>query len=202
MRFNLFDSKKFLNYLGEMDKDKLSESQIHGLKAVIRSLTIQLKSQYEISDPNDERAIELLGNLNKIIKAYEKIGLSELITDLSKYSEIASKKFLREYLLVERSNLLAEIGGKNFGPSQWHRDSTEQTYREKYWGSALRIVEIIGKNKNAREFQSQVIEHLKESLKWAKKDLIKNQSDKIEERTEKYKIIIDEIYEKLESLEK
>jgi len=185
-----------------MDKDKLSESQIHGLKAVIRSLTIQLKSQYEISDPNDERAIELLGNLNKIIKAYEKIGLSELITDLSKYSEIASKKFLREYLLVERSNLLAEIGGKNFGPSQWHRDSTEQTYREKYWGSALRIVEIIGKNKNAREFQSQVIEHLKESLKWAKKDLIKNQSDKIEERTEKYKIIIDEIYEKLESLEK
>src|SRR3989344_1193214 len=198
MRFNLFDSKKFLNYLGEMDKDKLSESQIHGLKAVIRSLTIQLKSQYEISDPNDERAIELLGNLNKIIKAYEKIGLSELITDLSKYSEIASKKFLREYLLVERSNLLAEIGGKNFGPSQWHRDSTEQTYREKYWGSALRIVEIIGKNKNAREFQSQVIEHLKESLKWAKKDLIKNQSDKIEERTEKYKIIIDEIYEKLE----
>ena len=202
MRFKLFDSKKFLNYLGEMDKDKLSESQIHGLKAVIRSLTIQLKSQYEISDPNDERAIELLGNLNKIIKAYEKIGLSELITDLSKYSEIASKKFLREYLLVERSNLLAEIGGKNFGPSQWHRDSTEQTYREKYWGSALRIVEIIGKNKNAREFQSQVIEHLKESLKWAKKDLIKNQSDKIEERTEKYKIIIDEIYEKLESLEK
>src|SRR3989344_7244084 len=201
MRFNLFDSKKFLNYLGEMDKDKLSESQIHGLKAVIRSLTIQLKNQYEISDPDDERAIELLGNLNKIIKEYEKIGLSELVVDLSRYSEVANKKYLREYLLVERGNLLAEVGGQNFGPSKWHTDNTEERYRKQYWGNALRIAEMIGKNKNAREFQGKVIQHLKESLKWAKRDLVKNQGDEIKGRTENYKIIIDEIYEKLEELE-
>lgn len=180
LRFNLADRAKFIEYLNSIPPENLTPSQAEGLKSVAVSLTTQLTQEYQISNPKDERMIELLGGLNEINQAYDRLdpgkqnGLSQAVENLKKYDQAAQGKHLKEYLTVEKAGLMAEIGGRNFGPSRWHTDATPEFY-EDHWQLALEIFKSLGDNPHAQDLQNQVRENLKASLAYAREDLERNE---------------------------
>lgn len=183
LQINLLDRKQFLAYLSALKANSITPSQIEGLKKVAESLQQQLEQQYHLDKP-DPRAAELLGNLQDkdIVEQYQRLdpkgenGLAQAVKQLSDYMDKAKAGYLKEYLSVQRANLLSEVGGMNFGPSQWHADSNEKSY-PKYWQRALEELEKIKQNPNAMELYIQVSQHLVESANYAKKALEQNKQN-------------------------
>lgn len=206
MRINLADGKKFVNYLDALKEAPLGEGQAKALEAIAQNLTIQLSTQYQLENPDDERMIQLFGSLDQIIERYHELdkngeaGISESVAKLSKYLEIARGKYLKEYLWAQNSGLLNEVGEKDkyFGPSKWHTDANEEQYRDRYWGRAVKTVKAMGKNPNARIFQLEVIDRLEESLRYAKSDLM--QDPTYADQADVFKAIIDDAYDELEKI--
>lgn len=227
MRMNLSDSKKFINYLDSFADINPSESQSKSLQTLAHILEQQLADQYELGNPDDESMVEIMGNLSKIIKKYEgfdKEGgteFSESVSGLSRYLEIGKKKYLKEFLLAQRMELI-DKQGRLEGLSSWYFGG--EKYYPEYWDKILAVVGVIGENPNAKKFQKELINHLKVILKSHKKDINRFEKDleagndtdprirmhlrqpeknkNIDEKLERWRIIIDEIYEKLESLDK
>jgi len=180
---NLTDGEKFISYLRSIDSIAITENQADGLKKIAESLTSQLTTEYSLEDADDARLLELFGNLQNIIQEYERLdnpnnNLGESIQELKKLLEIARNKYLREYLLATQfiRALQAEIGGRNFGPSQWHTDSRSETY-ETFWQKTLATLEQIRQNPAAADFYRQVVNHLSASLDYALEDLEKNEGE-------------------------
>lgn len=175
LRINLADRKQFLAYLAALDSKEITDSQTKGLIEVGKSLISQLYAEYEI-DRADNRTIELFGSLDNIIQQYKRLdpvgerGLFKSLENLIPFAEAAKGKYLREYVLIQRSNLLLEIGGNNFGPSRWHIDTTEERY-EQYWNNALDVLSTVGKNPNTTELFNKLRDHLIASIEYAKQDL-------------------------------
>ena len=61
LRIDLTNRSKFLAYLEALDSESLTPSKIRGLKGVTDSLARQLQSRYDVSNPSDNRMVELLG---------------------------------------------------------------------------------------------------------------------------------------------
>lgn len=214
VRVNLSDGKRFLDYLSSLDKDNLTSGQTKGLEAVAESLTKQLVGQYNLGNPDDERMIELMGNLSEVIKKYggfENKKLSQAVKELTECLEISKKKYLKEYLLAKKEKLLSEVGSNEFGPSDWHGDSSLESY-ERMWTNAMEKLVEIGRNKNARKLYERIIFNLKQCLEHAKKSIKPMFEERIkykerpkeecEKEMEEYLAIIDEFYDKLDDLEK
>lgn len=181
LRINLSDGKQFMSYLNSLKGDSLSPSQKIGLKRTAGSLLAQLKVEYDLANPEDERLLELFGSASKIIAEYERLdmeggkGLGDCITELKNLVAIAKQGYLREHLLAQKGRLLAEIGGRNFGPSKWHTDSTEEGYI-KMWNKALETLSEIAKNPKAKGLYEQACGNLLASLEYAEKDMIDRKS--------------------------
>ncbi len=192
LRINIVDHQQFINYLQSLDPESITPTQIEGLTKTITSLQAQLEQQYTLEKP-DSRATELMSDLKGIVDAIEKLdpqhknGLAEAAKDFSKYLELASKKYLKEYLLVERSGLLAEIGGDNFGPSKWHTDTTEESYL-KHWRDALDILNQVKRNTNAADLYIQLSTHLSQSADYARQQLSEALKSRPDDETVKNKL--------------
>ncbi len=177
LRINLKDNKQFTIYISSLEADTVKPSQIEGLAKVATSLRDQLKTEYSLEKP-DARAGELIAGLDDLIEHYKRLdpngdkGLVDSVKDLEKYLEFARKNSLKEYLFVERAGLLAEVGGQNFGPSQWHTDMSEGNY-EKRWQAALSTLDQIKRNHAAAELTAELSAHLIQSAKYAKTELEK-----------------------------
>ena len=238
---HLVGTKRFLNYLDsfeknqslsnkeqpdekQLEKSQISEGQLKGLAVLLRFLINQIAIQHDPSNPNNKENISgLLIDLNQIVKKCEKLKIdkdkaefSESTETLSEYSKFSG--CLKEYLLAKNNHLLDEVGGNNFGPSQWHIDCSKKNYLKK-WKKTLETIDQIKENPKARALLEKVIKNLKESLKYAKKDLERdllpidtrtiNPANKIEEEIEEDKrdaivtdkrIIIDKVYSKLKKI--
>lgn len=175
LRINIADRKKYLTYLRTLEPDTIKDTQAQGITAVSESLTKQLAREYNLENPDDERMLQLLGGLDEITGEYERLdpqGSKEIgrsVENLKKYSEAAKEKYLREYLMVERANILLEVGGKNFGPSRRHTDSFNQY--EGFWRDTIGVLKKIKENPNAKAFFVKVRDHLIASLRYAIDDL-------------------------------
>ncbi len=182
LRVNIGNGAKFLSYLGSLTGDKLSEEQRQGLIRVAEDLALQLAEQYDLENGEDDRALELFGNASKIISEYKRLdgegatGCVDVVSKLKRYLEVSKKGYLREQLLVEKEGLLAEVGGRNFGPSRWHTDSAEEVYW-KHWEVAKDAVSALKKNPKASELLGRVVDNLKASIDYAKRDITKKLSD-------------------------
>lgn len=176
LRINLGDGKQFLRYLASLEGNKLSENQRGSLVRVAEDLTAQLTTQYDLENAEDGRLLELFGNANKIISEYERMDsegaedLSVAVSELRQCLDLSKKGYLREDLLVRKEGLLAEVGGRNFGPSQWHIDSDKDSYWKR-WEDAIETVRVIEKNPKAYELLAQVKENLRASIDYAKRDI-------------------------------
>lgn len=208
LRFNLDDGKRFTAYLGVLDETSITPSQAEGLKMVAESLTKQLTSHYKLDDPEDEKVIELFGSLQGIIEGYKSLdesgknGLGESVSQLEKYLGIARQKYLREFLIVQQEQLLTTEKDRTFGPYDWHKDSTPESYRNSYWQRALDALKVVKKNPNASALFEKTTENLKAALVFAKRDLTDNAENLslYNQDLDAFKIVIDDVYEELEQM--
>jgi hypothetical protein len=132
LRINLVDRNHFLEYISILNPETVTVSQIEGLTKVLNSLMEQLTLEYDV-EKLDPRAVELIGGLEQIINGCERLdpnnekGLSSEANKLTVFVEAAKGGYIKEYILIGRSSVLSEVGGKNFGPSMWQRDSTPES---------------------------------------------------------------------------
>ena len=205
IRVNIKDRERFISYLQELDPEKITEGQMRSLKAVFKDLTKQLQNEYEVDNPDDDRMIELLAGLDRILAETDRLdpegnsGLQESTEGLKRYYEALQGKHLQEYLSVEKAGLLLEIGGNNFGPSKWHTDSSPQFYERK-WETALTILQSLKVNKHAADLYARVKDHLEKSAKYAIDDLAqKLEADKKSKYYRPLMDIVNEYYDKIVS---
>ncbi len=203
VRINISDREKFLLYLQELDPKKITEGQARSLAAVFESLTKQLKKEYQVDNPEDNRMIELLAGLDKILGEVERIdpqgqlGIFEASKSLRTYHEALEEGHLKEYVLAERAGLLIEVGENRFGPSRWHIDSSPEYY-QKRWEQALSVVQTVKKNPRAGEFFAKLKDLLERSAKYALDDLAKKlqENDNVKYHRPLMKIL-NEYYDKI-----
>ncbi len=204
LRLNLSDGKRFTAYLGSLDESALTPTQIKGLKAVAESLTSQLTSEYQLNNPEDERVIELFGSLENVITGYRSLdetgknGLAASVEQLATYLEIAREKYLREYLIVKQQQLLTTNQDRTFGPYDWQKDSTPETFRNRYWGNALAALREVKKNPYAGNLFQETVKNLGGALKFAKQYLKDNPSQY--RNADDFNVVIDDIYEELQQI--
>lgn len=206
MRINLTDRLQFLHYLQALQPETITDSQVLGLVTVAETLRQQLTGEYKLDDPSDDRMIELLGNLDSIIDSYDRLdpggqrGLRASIERLREYAKIAQAKYLPEFIMVQKADLLAEIGGGNFGPSKWHTDSTPQYYRRR-WERTLAVLERVKKNPNASELAARLLEHLVQSARYAHDDLEQKEATHIMTSNERKLLdVLEEMQDRLQLL--
>jgi len=173
MRINIKNGKAFVQYLNSLSQETLTDNQRYGLEEVAESITFQLSHEYKLDDPEDERVLNIFGHLEPVINSYRKLGLSESTKQLSEYLDFARKGYLLDYLIVQREGLFAEIGGKNFGPSEWHTDANPEHY-QKMWDKALDMLDRVRKNTRATELSDKLRTHLKKSAEYAQQDIKEN----------------------------
>lgn len=179
---NIGESERFIEFLESLDENNLKPNQENWLKVIAANLLVQLKYRYELDNPRDERLLNLFSALPKMIEQYRRLDngqnhLARETDELEKLLEIARKGYLREYINVIESpgSLLAEVGGKNFGPSQWQIDTTPEKYNQ-FWENAFVILRQTRKNEKATDFYRQLVDHLTASLEYALKFLDENPS--------------------------
>lgn len=178
MKLNLSNGSKFVAYLEALEGNA-TQSQLLGIEDIPQILVQQLTSQYDLSDPNDERVLEFFGSAQKIINSYKKLGLSEEVKELSTYLDIARQGYLREFLAARKAQVLEKPGAKTFGPSMWHTDTSEEGYI-KSWDKTLEAIELIGKNPKAKQLYESAIQNLMACIVYAKNDLEKIKKEKPE----------------------
>lgn len=182
LRLNLANGRQFTTYLDALDPQSVTETQTEGLVAVANSLTTQLRTQYRLDDPNDDRFFELFGNAERIIANYRRLGgnnekVAESIQRLDKYIKIARKGYLREYLAAEQQQLLTPPGYHGFGPSAWQIDISTAGYIDR-WNRVLATLERIGRNPRAAELYTEALQNLKACTAFARADMDVLQSEK------------------------
>ena len=129
---NLQDGNKYVNYLSSLQADEMDDLTIEALRVIAENLVIQLCSQYDLSDSNDNRMIDLLSHGRGIVDEYRRIdqegrmGLIDSVSRLDKYIQIAKKGYLREHLAVEGKQLLIPPEDRSFNPAHWQRDITPE----------------------------------------------------------------------------
>ena len=133
----------------------------------IQEVGKEVFEERELSDGT----IELLGAGTEISRLCREID-PEALTDLSHitkrletYTEAAKGKYLFEYIMMSRLNML-----KGIGPAQWHLDMSPERYAER-WDKVLGIMRSLDKKESAKEFYAKQRKRLKESLEYALKEI-------------------------------
>lgn len=175
MKLNLKDGKKFVAYLESLDKESITESQTTGLKDVAKILTEQFSERYQIDNVEDDRLMELMGNLSNIIDQYKRLekdgskDLHDSISTLEKYFSFARQGCLKEFMAAEKLCLDKPFDNKKF-TLQWHKDANAEYLREK-WDLVLSTLHSISQNKSAESIYVQAIETAREAIESALKDM-------------------------------
>lgn len=197
LRINLADSNRFVEYLSALTTETITPSQIAGLQTVIENLNDQLLEQYEANQA-DERLGELMKNTDRMVEQFRRLrpgddnALVRNSRELTTAHEAFRGNYLKSYLAAKRQNLLAEVGGPNFGPSKWHTDSTEKHYEER-WRNALNVVTELKRDPQAKDFYIDLVSNLVASARYAKEDLMSQKEEKHVARRQAMMKTIDEV---------
>ncbi len=177
MSLNVSDSKKFLSYLHFLLEQGLSEDERISLDAIAAILTQQFTEQYDVSNGEDDRFLNLIGSLKEIIDLYVELGLENSVTTLKKLLMIARDKYLKEYLFIKRMQYFLP-NTKPFSPAQWHNSMGIEEY-EKKWDEAIEIYHEIMSNPKAKDLFDSLRRHFSQAVDMAIGD--------IHEKEKKYK---------------
>jgi hypothetical protein len=162
LEFNLQDGKKFISFLSQINRQNFEKSQFSGyLQTVAASLTKQLLWHYDLAEPNSE-ALELLANLDEIVKEYQRLDQGQLIESLDTCNKRNKEGILKEYVLVYREGLSSDSRVKN-NPAFWYKNYNPIEFRDK-WSKTLNNLRVIRKNPKASEIYSQLKSDLLASI--------------------------------------
>lgn len=157
MRLDLKNGKQFVSYLETLNPDTITESQSGGLKEIASVLTKQLTESYDLTDAEDERLLELLGNLSKIVDEYKRLDkgqeLTKSVSPLGEYLVLARKGTLREYREAEKLHLNKPFINEGF-ILRWQTDASPKFLQE-HWDEVLKALQAISQNSKAGEIYNQ-----------------------------------------------
>ncbi|MBI2049521.1 hypothetical protein HYT32_01240 [Candidatus Roizmanbacteria bacterium] len=165
LRVNITERSKYLSFLERLDNPDLQTKE--NLQSLANILAQQIYDNYNLEKPSDE-ALQLLGSLGKIIDQYRRLNIVGT-ERLETYLVHSRKKDLKEYIIIEQAGLLHEPG-KYFGPADWQKNASPD-YLRKRWGDAIKVLEMVRVNPNAKGLYDQLYSHLKNCLDIASKDL-------------------------------
>jgi len=169
MRFNVADRNQFLAFLGGLEQEHAANTEVRqNLQNLAGVLSRQLSGHYDLEKPQEEM-LELFGNLDGIIEQYKRLGLDDYASKLATYLGHARNGCLREFIEIERDQLLGEPR-KSFGPADWQRDMGVSGVSE-HWDKALDVLERLKSNPRAQELYDQLRGHLTMSLQTARESL-------------------------------
>lgn len=164
LKFNLADAAQFITYLQALDAESISPSQIQGLIHVANVLESQLLQEYEGSQ-KDPRTVQLMSGLESLVENYHRLdpqgnkGLITAVQELPTIERAYRGDYLPQYLEIHRQGLFSKVGEQKFGPSEWHEDMGDDSYRER-WTKALKVLEELKKNPRAMELHSELLSNL------------------------------------------
>jgi hypothetical protein len=167
MRLNISDSTKFVAYLENLKTGSVDQTERDSLKELSKILEQQLIGEYDVTNPSDDRFLNLVGSLGKIVEQYERLGIES--EKLKQLLDITRQGYLKDFLLVERQNYLLPYD-QGFGPARWHRDMTDDNY-ERNWRKAIDIYNQTLKNPKAHELSEKLRNHLLEAIKIARGEI-------------------------------
>lgn len=169
MRVNIVDRSQFLAFLNILEPNQVQDSQLKNhLQDLSQILSQQLYDNYNLEKPQDEM-LELFGGLEQTINQYRRLGLGESVKRLETYLKNARNGSLREYIAVERYNLLANPG-ESFGPSDWQKDAGPESLSQR-WEIAINTLKRLQSNPKAQELYQQLRNNLNKGVETAQTDL-------------------------------
>lgn len=114
VQFSLDNGSKFIEYINDILDDDTGDSTVFakkvlGLRDVLKRVIDDLEKEYDLTDPNDEKMINLTSNFFKITEKYrqclEKGNMSledKLLNQMEFYSEMIKDKKLKEFIDKKR----------------------------------------------------------------------------------------------------
>lgn len=188
LRLDIANGKKFVSYLKALRK--MTDSQIRGLIKVSDVLISQLTEGYDLSDPSDDRLIELVATLKDVVSEYKRIAklnpsLDASATHFEEVSASVKDGCLKEYIFAEEHQLFDLAGSKGFGPSRWHTDMTEDHYITK-WNTALKNLSELALHPKARKLYEKARDNLLSCLEYAENDMRKSKSRLLNNKIEAF----------------
>jgi len=169
MRINISDPKKFVSYLEFLRINGIMPEEKKALEELVNILEKQLIEKYDASNP-DDWFLNFVSSLGKIIELYESLGIENSIGRLKELLEATKKKYLKEFLMVEKNEYLNINQKHGFGPDKWHTDMTSETY-DKTWNEALETYRETLKNPNAKDLSERLRNHLFNAAETAQKEI-------------------------------
>ncbi len=175
LRVNIKDGKRFITFLKSIDLNSISEEDKSGLVKVAEVLSKQFVSQYDITDPNDGRFLELMGSLSNIISEYKRLdggngSLSSAIAPLEKYLIVARQGHLVEYRLAEELKLHQPFSGEGF-ILRWHIDC-DAKFLNKKWNEVIGTLQNISQSTNIQDpLYTQAVSTAKAAVEAALRDV-------------------------------
>jgi len=169
LSINLLDKNLYLEFLKTLDKTKLNIETRELLAIMAQKLVRQVQEVYSL-DSADERLLELFSGLREIILEYERIGLSEEVSNLKEYQGYLKTGYLKEYISAKNHQIFKSIG-EGFNLSTFQRDSTYEYYINRWQGDFFDELEKIKQNLKAKDFYAKVLEYGKACIEFAEKDL-------------------------------
>lgn len=220
--FKIEDIQKYLDYFRSFLPFEIDDGDLHCFERVLLDLRNQLTYDYDLKDPNDNRAISLLGSLGQFLELAEELelgfdaGLYDLIHDFKTYYYIGRERFLYEFLEAERKEIIRRkdvkvsclgvefnIDEDDYPPSHWHRlDDVDPEDYEDIWYEALEALETVNQNPRSRKLAEALREKLSSVLFSVRSDLEVTDGGRI--RSEKeiaaFCDVLDDVYGELRCL--
>lgn len=171
LRVDIANGSKFVAYLQALEPQTLTKGQAAGLEKVMASVTEQFQKEYDLDSVQDDRVLELMGNLSTIVDEYKHLGsqsymsLSQSVSKLEKYLTVARAGYLREYRDAEDLMLTEPFDGDGY-ILRWHIDSTPAQLEDN-WNGVLAVLQKISQNEKAAELYEMAIKTAKEALESA-----------------------------------
>ena len=166
---NLVDKNLYINFLKTLDTQNITKEIKKLLEILSKKFARQIRQEYSF-DKVDNNFLELISGLKDIISEYERIGLSEKITDLKEYQKYMNSGYLKEYISAINHKIFQPIGS-GFNLSTFQRDSSYEHYI-KFWDkNFFDELENIEKNPKAKDFYNKVLKYGEDCIAFAEKDL-------------------------------
>lgn len=177
----------------------LTEENISGtnLKESLEKIPIAMAKEIVNDCKSQSDHIEIpTKNLKGIIEQYKRLGMSQSVEKIEKYLEYHEKGCLKEYVIIDGKNLLAEPG-TTFGPAEWQSDSTPEML-ERRWNEAVHILYIAKQNPKADELSEKLRQHLETCIKLGLVDLRSNMKEGL--RRSQLEVVLESAKQKLEQI--
>lgn len=194
VRARIQDGNSFVSFLEGLIPQSANEPLQQALDQVAGDL---YKEALEV-DAKSEEGIEALACLRKVAGIMNRLGVcTENCRELKELGEHVAAGNVREFIAAKKIGLYDEVGGNNFGPSEWQTDATKD-FLDNRWGRVLEVLEASRQNPRARELFEDLMGRAWESLNYAKADWQRLKTERaVDGYGTKYGKGFDEIFERI-----